>query len=398
MQTVQTVQITLESLLDPSSEYFGNVEDLPEPEEIAIECMEILEEISILEQNMVTIEAAKQIKKAKSSSKKTKITKSKMKAKDAKAKKKSGKVIKITKESDAAFDGGTGPLPTTDDNEGMTETDLDADPDATVEVTEKVDGEAAGIEGIDYIVEYECASELIALEADNKNFFKKMIDAVIEFFKRIGDFFVKQFNRILEKLDFNSKFLETRKADITAGLGSANIQISSNYKVDVPKLKTYLKDLEISFSDAAGAIPNAEVGADIYKQLKILGEPTVDGDHMRSDLKELHTKAIFPEVSAKMSTPPALGFADWDSLHDVVGYAALQSWKKIFAKGKENVTKAIKALEDKKNKSDTDKKYISDMRKVGSILQWLANQGFSFFGKAASLGTKVMRAAADGKK
>jgi hypothetical protein len=49
--------ISLNSLLGEEYEYCTI-----EPEEIAIECMEILEEISILEQNMVTIEAAKQIK------------------------------------------------------------------------------------------------------------------------------------------------------------------------------------------------------------------------------------------------------------------------------------------------------------------------------------------------
>jgi ribosomal protein L21 len=56
--------------------------DVPEdPAEVVIECMDIMAELNKLEQNMITIEAAKTIRKAKSASRKKKIVISKMKAK-----------------------------------------------------------------------------------------------------------------------------------------------------------------------------------------------------------------------------------------------------------------------------------------------------------------------------
>ena len=220
-------QIRLESLLGLESDDAMKPIDLVDA---TMECADVLEEISIIEQNLTTYEAAKIIKKAKSAKKKTKVAKTKMKAKDAKAKKAGGKVVKITKakkaalEGDEAVDGGTGPLPTTSDTNGLTDTDLDADPNAEVEVTEIVeDGtpadEIVGTEGTDFIVMYEDAS-IIALEAEEAEQKKNLGKKVVELIKKIWQWITSAVAKFFSLFQGDEKYLNSNKAAIEAGLKS----------------------------------------------------------------------------------------------------------------------------------------------------------------------------------
>jgi hypothetical protein len=270
-------RISLESLLDPLSDYYHSPDynDISDdPAEVVIECMEIIEELSILEQNMITLETAKAVVKAKSASKKKKIIKSKMKAKDAKAKKKGGKVVrikKVSKESDIAIDGGTGPIPTTYSTHGMTDTDLDAEPDTEVEVTETVDTpngeEIVGTEGVDYIFEFE-DTNITQMEADLIDNNKKFGEKIIEILKALSNFFISIWKKFLGLFQNLDKYLKSNREAIEKGL-SSNKEISIKYKlISLDALLTFKKSLItsiIGFNDnlrSAALNPQRSVPSD----------------------------------------------------------------------------------------------------------------------------------------
>lgn len=257
-----------------NNELLTTADDLPELDVSAatFECMEVLEELTTLENNLFVYEAVKHVKKAKSDKKKIKTKTTVMKAKDAKAKKAGGKVIKITKEGDTdgqMADGGTGPIPTTSDTNGLTDTDLDADPEANVQVTEISDDEPAGttapdtaseacelrMEGGDmFLVVYEDES-IIALEDGIKDMEGSFIDKVIEIIKRIGDwissFVAKAVSFFRNEGSFfkdsnNKKNMETNIANQSFELGKEIPVFENNPKAII---ETIFTDLDNSINN-----------------------------------------------------------------------------------------------------------------------------------------------------
>ncbi len=245
--------ITLESLLAQEDDYSDITQS---PAEIALEMTDIEREISILNANLTTYEAAKAIHKAKAKKKAVKITKTKMKAKDAKAKKATSgkKVVKIRKatKEDDELDGGTGPLPTTSDTDGLTDTDLDAAPEQEVEVIES-DGDATpqevevGTEGVDYMMVYEDEDQTKIDQAANgakdtkKNIFQKFIEAL----KKLGELIA---NIVKNLFNFSSKLEKAWKANkakyIEALKGEGGkLTVSTFKKSDTDGLYTEIMDL-----------------------------------------------------------------------------------------------------------------------------------------------------------
>ncbi len=221
--------VQFEQLMNNGTLY-ENTEDRPVLDlvDATMECMDILEEITQLEGNLFVYEAVKHVKKAKAGKKKIKTKTTKMKAKDAKAKKAGGKVVKITKEGDTdgqQADGGTGPIPVTSDTNGLTDTDLDADPEAEVQVTEIADGESgeapAATEAADLVMEggeqflvvYEDSS-LVTMEAEEKKAEGSFVDAIIKLIKKIGDWISSFISKVISFFKGEHKFFMANKADM----------------------------------------------------------------------------------------------------------------------------------------------------------------------------------------
>jgi hypothetical protein len=400
---MQVASITLESLLDPTSDYFGDPANLPEPEEIVVECMDILEEISILEQNMVTYEAAKAIKKAKSASKKTKITKTKMKAKDAKAKKKGGKVVKITREADEAIDGGTGPLPTTSDTNGLTDTDLDADPEANVEVIEKTDDESeptVGTEGVDFIVEYECAADLIALEADAGSTFNKIVEAVKKFFTTIGEFITKIVDKVYEVFNFNARYLKNNRGNIDTGLKNPKTVIKTEFGAKPDSLKTLLKQTK-DFVDASAYLikqinqnnTTDSIREDISK-LKINKITLAGNDSDTHKFRENLLQTVCPKTNGGEFSVGDLGITSADQFDAIIGVAAAKEWRNVLSSSKKTIATALKEADEiLKKKSDKIQAQFKNLRSIGSEIQKVVSISYGVYVKASSITAKIMRAA-----
>jgi len=221
--------VQFEQLMNNGSLY-SNEDDreVPDLVDATMECMDILEELTQLESNLFVYEAVKHVKKAKAGKKKVKTKTTKMKAKDAKAKKAGGKVVKITKEGDTdgqQADGGTGPIPVTSDTNGLTDTDLDADPDAEVQVTEIADDEPAetvapdtATEAADLVMEggerflviYEDAS-LAGIVTEAAKDEARFIDKLIALIKKIGDWISSFIAKVASWLKGEEKFYEANK-------------------------------------------------------------------------------------------------------------------------------------------------------------------------------------------
>jgi hypothetical protein len=388
-------QITLESLLDPMSDYYNSAEykDVPDdPAEVAIECMDIMNELSVLEQNMVTIEAAKAIKKAKSASKKSKVTKSKMKAKDAKAKKSGGKVVKIskvTKEGDEPTDGGTGPLPTTTDTNGMTDTDLDVDPEQEVEVTEVVDTpageEVVGTEGVDFIVEYECVTEenYVTLEATFKENLKKFADGVVAFIKKVGAFFVSIWKKFMGLFQNLEKFMAQNEAAIRKGLDSDK-EISTKYVFgDAGKVLEMMSGAEQSFADSAAFI----------KQEDLSEMPD------KLDMKKVYDAVVgvvFKEAANGKATLKTVGIT-YDQMKTIV--AGKKDFDKAVKAGQKTLKEAENEAKKAVSKDDAAaKQKLSKIRSVAAIQQKSLGVTSKFMGQVMSLINKIARSAAGVKE
>ncbi len=383
--------ITLESLLDPTSEFYGGKGEFDgasdDPAEIAIECMDVMQELALIEQNLITLEAGKAIKKAKSASKKTKITKTKMKAKDAKAKKAGGKVKKIkkvTKEGDAELDGGTGPLPTTSDTNGLTDTDLDADPDAEVEVTEVVDTnpseDVVGTEGVDFIVEYEDAS-IIVMENSLTENLQKFGKAIVDFIKKVGAFLVSIFKKFIGLFQDMDKFVGSNKAAIDDAFAKNEKIIKSQYKLkSVGDFQTFLDKLEEKTSEISFKEAVQETG------------PSTKTDKWET------IKTVSDELFAGDSTGEFKigdsGFKSADDLIAVGGSKAKQRVEKWY-KDTEQKLKLAQKLSEQEAKADptTAKANLGKIRAGVATLQKGISVCYKTVGKAISFANKVSRAA-----
>jgi len=369
-------EITLESLLNPQSELYVDPADAlvsDDPAEVAIECMDILDELHTLQGNLLSYEAAKAVKKAKSASKKKKIVKTKMKAKDAKAKLKDPKTLKVkkvTKESDAATDGGTGPLPTTADTNGLTETDLDVDPDAEVEVSEVSDetlpddnsANAAATEGVDFWVEYEDAG-IVTLEANVKENLKKFGEAIVKMLKAVADFFVsigKKFIGIFQNVE---QYYKTNKAAVDAGF-TDGFEMQSKFKLD------------------AGVL--AKIGEAIKTQM----DSAVDTGEEQKTITGLFTEL---GENGKVTNKDC-GFSSGNDIVGCFNGTVKKAVNDCIAAAKKKgaeKTAAAKKAADSGNKEEFIK-----IKKDASNMQRSASTLYKEYGKAAAYGMKILHAAA----
>ena len=414
---MHAMQVTLESLLnlDSGASYEGKVMSITDA---TMECSDILQEISIIEQNLTTYEAAKIIKKAKSAKKKVKATKTKMKAKDAKAKKAGGKVVKITKakkaalEGDEDVDGGTGPLPTTDDTNGLTDTDLDADPNAEVEVTEVVeDGtpedEIVGTEGTDFIIMYEDAS-IIALEAEEVKQKGAFFAKIKAFLKKIGDWIKSAVAKVIEFFNFDKKYYDKNAAAIAKGLKTDTAvtifkcprspsTISSEMYSDAEKIVKAANDMmkqlkdaraskeTISAKQAAGAKAGEDYGNAITT-MEILGISLGDADKV---------KKIKAAIVADKSEEVALNQSGW-SAADIKSIIvdSQKQWKDLKA-SVDMFTKITMMIIDNVVKNVDNAARAIDPELTGAPTQVYKCLGlcFSGYGKLRGQASKVMHAA-----
>ncbi len=217
-------EIRLESLLDPNWSPDGDT--IPEYNEgdltlASFECADALQEVYQLESNLAAYEAAKIVKKAKSKKKVVKAKTSKMKAGDAKKKKKANKKVRVSKE-DEEVDGGTGPLPTTADTDGLTDTDLDAVPDEqVVNVTEPSDepSEEIGTEGVDYFVEYEDAS-IMTMEDGEEKTKTSLWEKIKQLCHKIALWIKTAISKVAATFRNAKKYLDKNKENIAKNLAA----------------------------------------------------------------------------------------------------------------------------------------------------------------------------------
>jgi hypothetical protein len=261
-------QIKLDELINPSQVI--NEEDYEAYEtldEASFECADIAEEICALESNIAVYEAAKTVKKNKSAKKNLKLVKTKMKAKDAKALKatKGKKVLKITKEDEDT--GGTGPLPTTSDTNGLTDTDLDAAPEEVVQVIESgdpvEDNTSVGTEGVDFITEYEDAS-IMTYEANEKATKKAFWDKLKEFVKAIGRWIATAIAKIISVFKNSANYYKTQDKQLEEGLKSGKeINVYPYSKNPEVLVKAALEDCKKVIDSANKAIDSGKVDGGI---------------------------------------------------------------------------------------------------------------------------------------
>ena len=375
--------VRLESLLglEPVDSSFPAIDFT----EAVMECADVIEELSIIEQNITAYEGAKLVKKTKSAKKKVKVATKTMKAKDAKAKKAGGKVVKITKkpakkvarEGDTEIDGGTGPLPTTTDTQGLTDTDLDADPDADVNVTEVVeDGtpedQVVGTEGADFIVQYEDA-DIVRLEAEQQVQKKNLGDGIKKLVEKIGQMIASFIKKIKDLFASDKKFIQANKAAIEAGL-------ASDKKIKILKVKEPAATVKRMIGDVSTFIK--AVGSTGVDEGYVLGINILE-----EGSKEKLAAAVFGGEKAEPAetTLKESGwtFADLDyfiNKGDTELKAIETEWKS-FSKNNKIVGGAGGA-------DDAKKKVSSTYKAIGA--------SFTLFNKVSSIASKVARTAGGG--
>ena len=363
--------------------------------DIALECADAYGELCDIESNLMTFEAATKIKKAKSGKKKVKVTKKKMSAKAAKAAKKSGKVRRITRESDSELDGGTGPLPTTGDTNGLTDSDLDADPDATVEVTSADDyqpeqADITGIEGVDFEVEYEDPMiQELTFEADN--LLKKMGRGLQEFAAKVVQFFQKIYYKINDKLKLDRKWLTEHKDEITQGLkdnASTKIKNFPERMFSAAKTGDDGKTIKAGIADAMDSANKTVVDAttalntfaDAIQKLK---DDKADSAALKAEITKDTYKALFPgkkdaESAGKYAVEVMLDMAK-DKSEITVGDAATKlgfTYDAILGivKAGEAVDKALKNLKSAEQKAKRLASYAgASSGKMSALKRGFAN-------------------------
>ena len=388
--------------------------------DIALECADAYGELCDIESNLMTFEAATKIKKAKSGKKKVKVTKKKMSAKAAKAAKKSGKVRRITRESDSELDGGTGPLPTTGDTNGLTDSDLDADPDATVEVTSADDyqpeqADIIGVEGVDFEIEYEDPMiQELTFEADN--LLKKMGRGLQEFASKVVQFFQKIYYKINDKLKLDRKWLTEHKDEITQGLkDNASTKIKNFPERMFSAAKTGDdKTIEPGCRDAIDAAAESVVSAttalntfaDAIQKLK---DDKSDSATLKAEIAKDTYKALFPgkkdaESAGKYAIEVMLDMGK-DKSEITVGDAATKlgfTYDDILSlvKGGETVDKALKNLKSAEQKAKRLANYagassgkMSALKRGFANAQKLGNLYFRAYVISRSCAMKIAKAA-----
>ncbi len=288
--------ITLESLLAGDTEFEDTA--ILEPGDAAMEFAEVFQECAAIEQNLTAYEAAKIIKKSKSNSKKVKTATSKMKAKDAKAKKASGKVVKIKKvaKEDEEVDGGTGPLPSTSDTNGLTDTDLDAAPEQEVEVIEVADDQPATqeaadwegmVEGKDYIVEYEDAS-ILQLEAGAGDMVKKLGEGIGNLIEKLAQFVMSVAQKINDLFKIDEKFLDKNKAAIEAGQknpGDGTVKVSKAAISRAGDFLTLAENRAKTVNDQIKTLASGEFGEGAAQQTANAGEGDINAIEAPAELQ-----------------------------------------------------------------------------------------------------------------
>ena len=403
-----TPEVRLESLLNLNLELVSD-DSVLDIEDAVMECSDILAEIAIIEQNITAYEGAKLVKKTKSAKKKVKVATKTMQAKDAKAKKAGGKVVKITKKpakkvaregDDPTDNGGTGPLPTTSDTNGLTDTDLDADPTAEVQVTEIVDDgtpedQVVGTEGADFIVQYEDA-DIVRLEAEQTAQKGALAEKVKAFFKKIGEFIASIVKRVMEFFQNNSKFFTSNKAAIEKGLKS-DVEVTINKPVG--KIG---ENLNTMFGDIMKSINGLKSTASAAKmELRTGGGVKSAASSMASSLDpeygtEFYILGINPfedngrdmlnaKIFEKESKPVKLSGSGWD-IGDIskVLIDMKDSWKEL--------QKSYGLIESTIAKA-YDAGMMNSLKGISGMHKMIT-AGFSLYNKARSEAVKIMRAAA----
>jgi hypothetical protein len=440
----ETVErVTLESLL--SGSYYGGASTYrgEEPIDIILEQMDIISNLSIIEQSLTAYEAAKTIKAKQAPLKKAKLKKKKMKAKDAKKISKS-KVFKITKEDDEFPDGGTGPLPTTSDTNGMTDTDLDADPNGDVVVSEIIDDnisdhEATGTEGVDWVCYYD-DPEMLAFEDEEKNLFQKLGEGIKKLWETIKNFVISVIEKISgalgnnvaylkqngDKIDRGFKVAKEQKLTIKTDVVMMNSGLINAMVQDVAKgineiSSTALKD----FVTGPGITRSEDTPMEKFKSIEICKTHPFAGTGEDNTPARIISVAIFANNSpylTEKSEPIEInildsGFTSSRALSDVIDSKIVGAWKTINAavnsssntmikainagfkaSGKAAIAQADKvygsAAKDDKEAGETHKKSkAAGIQKAGITVQKLVSSCFSIYTKANQLAAKVMRKA-----
>jgi len=381
-------RITLESVLGSLSDInypsgFNNESD--DPIAVTMECIDIMEDLSIFEQNMTTLEAAIAIKKSKSAFTKKKIVKTKMKAKYAKAKMKCGKVVRIlkaSKDSDAAIHAGTGSRPITGYTLGLTDTDLDAmNPEDEVEITETVDTSAGkdikGTEGVHFIYEYKDNS-IVYLEDTLGEYLEKFGNKIQIFLDAIGKLIVALWNKILGIFKNLDEFVKTNKAAIEDRLKSSlDKEIAVNYRLkSIFALEDFLYGCYKNLLNYQKELHSASVGVERYAEIEIENEMKVFDEILSGKLKL---------KECGINKVGDLLFI-CDKAKDKFK-AYYENAIQILKNAQVEATKAVS------KKDEYVKKKLLIIRKVASRLQISAMMSYRVFSKSASFAYKVARVA-----
>jgi hypothetical protein len=318
-----------------------------------------------------------------------------MKAKDAKAKKKNGNVVKITKESDTDWDGGVGPLPAANDIlAGMLDSDLDADPEAEVRVTEVVDtvtdeSSIIGMEGVDYIVEYD-DPHIVEMEASFGENIKLFGQKILEMLKKIGAFIQSIWKKFVGLFQNMDQLIKGNEAAINSGLKDSKKMITTKFVFNgngAALVNQGRSIVETIFNDISANMAKTETGnfeEDMERGANIIELAKV-------------CENIFKEVPAGKIEITKCGISSTADLNAIAGKDQQKKFDDIIKKVQKVISAGEKAAKKAINRKDELAKAAFGAIKTGcATMQKAIGIIYKTNGKAVSFAFKVARCAMGG--